>query len=114
MIHDGAGIGRSVIHDAAGIARSMIHDAAVIGRSMITTRVGGPYNGLRAIDPWDVRFAHILGSALRRHHPCDARHGPLAGFCHRGDIIAVMARTDRHRAPIRRPSIRTTSQTPTG
>ena len=41
---------------------------------------GGPYNGLRAIDPWDVRFAHILGSALRRHHPCDARHGPSWGF----------------------------------
>jgi hypothetical protein len=28
MIHDAAGIGRSMIHDAAGIGRSMIHDAA--------------------------------------------------------------------------------------
>ncbi len=35
MIHDAAGIARLVIHDAAGIARSMIHHAAGIGRSMI-------------------------------------------------------------------------------
>jgi hypothetical protein len=26
MIHDAAGIGRSMIHDAAGIGWSMIHD----------------------------------------------------------------------------------------
>jgi hypothetical protein len=35
MIHDAAGIVRSMIHDAMGIVRWMIHDAAGIGRSMI-------------------------------------------------------------------------------
>jgi hypothetical protein len=32
MVHDAAGIGRSMIHDAAGIVGSMIHDAAGCGR----------------------------------------------------------------------------------
>jgi hypothetical protein len=79
MIHDAAGIGRSLIHDAAGIGRSTIHDAAGIGRSMIHDAMGGP-----------------------RHHPCDARHEPFMGSCHRRDIIGAMTRTDRHHATIHR------------
>ena len=80
-----------MIHDAAGIVRFADHDAAGIVRFADHDAAGGP-----------------------RHHPCDARHGPLAGFCHQCDIIEVMMRALGHHAAIRRPSIPTTVQKPTG
>jgi hypothetical protein len=47
MIHGGD----RADHDAMGIVGSMIHDAMGIVGSTIHDAPGGPYNGLRAIDP---------------------------------------------------------------
>ncbi len=90
MIHDAAGIVRSMIHDAAGIGRHADHDAAGIGRSMIHDGMGGP-----------------------RHHPCDARHEPSWGLA--TDVASSGDDRDvGHHAAIHRPSIPTTVQRPTG
>jgi hypothetical protein len=84
-----------MIHDAAGIVRSMIHDAAGIGRSMIHDAPGGlkptpdePPHGSGNL--W--AFAMLWGSmgddrgavAIRpRHHPDDATswQNPANGPC---------------------------------
>ena len=90
----------------------MIHDAAGSDASRITTRRDRavddpPRGGDRA-----VVGPHAEGGP--RHHPCDARHGPFMGSCHRRGIIGVMIGAWGHDAMIRRPSIPTTVQKSTG
>jgi hypothetical protein len=102
IVRDAAGIGRAMIHDAAGIVRGSMRGAAGIERSRITTRRDACADRCASREGWVDT------------HPCScpawAVYGVLPPTWHH----RVMARTDRHHAAIRRPSIRATSQTPTG
>jgi hypothetical protein len=98
MIHHAAGCGRSMIHDAAGIVRSMIHHAAGIVRWMIHDAAGGPYNGLRAVDPWALAALDLGVGASAPPLRCPA--WAVYGVLPRRGIIGVMTRTLCHRAAI--------------
>jgi len=81
MIHHAAGIGRISDHDAAEIGRSMIHDAAVIGRSMIHDAAGGsrptpdePPHG--SINLWDFERLWGTMAAVRGVVARRPRHHP--------------------------------------
>jgi hypothetical protein len=101
VVRDAAGIGRSMIHDAAGIGRNADHDAAGIGR--IADHDAAGIVGSWGRMPW-------VGRGTTPAMPGMDGRGLLPPTWHH----RVMTRTSWRVATIHHPSIRATSQNPTG